>query len=160
MTGGLSVWQLLFGYGGNPLLIAVIPLYLFVLIKGDKTDRACAHVLTIGTVLCVLLTLGQPTARPSWPYSADRLGIDALLLAAQTVIALRSSRSYPIVMAAAQLLIVMAGALTAAGLIAQEKTFSVITGGAVIIQLGALLVGLIAHRIRLRNAAPAAVFAG
>lgn len=159
MTGSLSLWQLLFDFAGKPLLIAVLALYLFVLIKGDKTDRACAHLLTIGTVLCVLLTLGQPNARPSWPYSADRLGIDALLLAAQTVIVLRSSRRYPIVMAAAQLLIVIAGALAAAGLIALEKTFSVITGAAAIIQLGSLLVGLIAHRIRLRNAAPAAVFA-
>ena len=160
MTGGLSVWQLLFGYGGNPLLIAVIPLYLFAGIKGDKTDRASAHVLASGAVLYVLMAHDQPNARPSWPYSADQLGIHALLLTAQTVIALRSSRRYPIIMAATQLLIVMAGVLGAAGLIAHEKTFFVIAGGASVIQLGGFIVGLTAHCKWRRNAAPATVFAG
>ena len=40
MTGGLSLWRILFDSGGNPLLIALLPLYLYALIKGDKTNRS------------------------------------------------------------------------------------------------------------------------
>ena len=41
MTSSLSLWHLILQGGGRPLLIAFLPLYLFALIKGDKTDRAC-----------------------------------------------------------------------------------------------------------------------
>ena len=160
MTGGLSLWRILFDSGGNPLLIALLPLYLYALIKGDKTNRSCAHVLAIGVLLGVLLAPDQSNDLRNRSYGADHLGIETLLLAAQTVIALRSSRRYPVVMAAAQLLIVIAGALGVAGLIAQEKTRSIMMGAAALIQLSAFVIGLIAHRTRRRNAAATVVLAG
>ena len=160
MTGTVSLWQVLFGRLGNQLLIALLPLYVFALIKGDKTDRACAHILAIGTVLYLLLALDPRHARQSWPYSSGQVGIDVLLLAAQTMIALRSSRRYPIIMAAAQLLIVIAGALAAAGLIAQQMTLAMMIAGAAIIQLGAFVVGLIKQFQRRRERAAGAGFAG
>ena len=158
MTGSFLSWLMLHGSIGYPLLYSLLLLYLFTLIKGDQTDRASAHALVIGAVLAVMVALGQPTGQHSW--SADRLVIDALLLGVLCVIALRSPRRYPIAIAAAQLLIVLAGLLGSAGFIAQAKVYAVMAGGAASIQLGAFIIGLIAYRIRRRNMAQAAVFAG
>jgi hypothetical protein len=160
MTSSLSLWHLILQGGGRPLLIAFLPLYLFALIKGDKTDRACAHVLAISAVLSLVLGLDKESAGRSWPYGSDKMGIDTLLLVAQITIALRSSRHYPIVIAAAQLLIVIAGALNTAGLIAHESTLSMVFAGAGLIQMGAFAGGLIAHRKRCRPGTTATVFEG
>ena len=160
MISGLSLWQLFYEYGGDPLLLALLPLYLVALSKGDPTDRACAHVLAIGIVLFVLLALDRRNTLPSWPYGAGQVVGDVLLLAALTAIAVHSSHRYPLIMAAAQLLIVLAGTLAAAGLIAHEGTLAAMLGAAALIQLAALGFGLVYSRMRHPRKAIAPVFAG
>ena len=159
MTGGLSLWQMLFDTMGQSLLIVLLPAYLFALIKGDKTDRLCAHVLAIGAVLDMMLAVHQQASGEPWQYRGDQLIIDLLLLATQTVVATRSSRRYPIIIAAAQLIIVLTELLNSGGLIAEEKTLSVLIGFAAAIQLGAFTGGLVAHYTRRRKSAAATAFA-
>lgn len=158
MTDGLSLWQMLFEIMGKPLLIALPPVYLFALIKGDKTDRLSVHILAIGAVLDLTLALHQQANGQRGQSRNDQLVIDLLLLVAQTVIATRSSRRYPIFIAAAQLIIVLAELLGAVGLIALGKTQSALIGIAATIQLCAFGWGLAVHCIRRRNSAPASVF--
>ena len=158
MTSGLSLWQMLFEIMGKPLLIALLPVYLFALIKGDKTDRLSVHILAIAAVLDLTLALHQQASGQIGQSRSDQLVIDLLLLAAQTVIATRSARRYPIVMAAAQLIIVLAELLSAVGLITLEKALSALIGIAATIQLGAFAWGLVVHCVRRRYSAPASVF--
>ncbi len=153
MTGGLSLWQLLFGVMGKPLLIVLLPVYLFALIKGDRTDRLIVHVLAIGAVLNFTLALHQQASGQTGQYKGDQLIIDVLLLAATTFIATRSSRRYPIVMAATQLNIVLAELLSWVGLIAHEKTLSMLIGFAAVIQLGTFAWGLTVQQIQRRHTA-------
>ena len=160
MTSGLSLWQMLFEIMGKPLLFALLAVYLFALIKGDKTDRLSVHILAIGAVLDLTLALHQQASGQRSQYRNDQLVIDLLVLAAQTVIAMRSSRRYPIVIAAAQLIIVLAELLSAVGLIALEKTLSALIGIAATIQLGAFAWGLVVHCVRRHNSAPTSVFGG
>ena len=159
MTGGMSLWQMLFDLFGRSLLIALMPVYLFALIKGDKTDRLCVHVLAIGAVLNVMLALHQQGSGQRLLYRADQLGVDIALLAAQMFIATRSSRRHPIFIAAAQLIIVLTGLLDAVGLIALRETLSVLIGFAATIQLGAFAWGLTIHQARRRIGAKAGTFA-
>lgn len=159
MTGALSLWQLLFELGGIPLLIALLPLYLMALTKGDSTDRACAHVLAFGVLLFVLLSLDQRNTPPRWPYSVGQLLGDLLLLTVLMATAVNSVRRYPVIMAAAQLLIVLAGSLAVAGLIAQEKALAAMIGAAAIIQLGAFVIGLIHPSAGRPGGSTAAAFA-
>ena len=140
--------QLIWSAGASPLLIAFLPLYLYALTNGDKTDMASGHVLALGALLSFTLGFYLAKPAPGWPYSAGQIGIEGLLLAAQTAIALQTSRHYPIVMAAAQLLVVIAGGLSLMRLIGQPQTLLVILAGASIIQLGAFACGL-ASRLRL-----------
>ena len=158
MTGGLSMWQMLFDTLGKPLLIGLLPIYLFALIKGDKSDRLCAHVLAIGAGLDLMLALHQQASGQRWLYRGDQLIIDVLLLAAQTFIATRSSRRYPIVIAAAQLILVVTEMLNWAGLIAHEETLSALIEFDGIIQLSAFAGGLIVSSSRRRNRAAAPAF--
>lgn len=160
MISGSSFWQLVYGYGGSPLLLVMFPLYLAALNKGDPTDRACAHVLAIGLVLFALLALDRPGTLPNRPYGMAQAVSDLLLLTVLTAIAVNSSRRYPMIMAAAQLLIVLAGTLAAAGLIAQAKTLSVMLGAAGLLQLAAGAAGLIYPCIRRHFRAEAPAFAG
>ena len=142
------------------MLLALLPVYLFVLTKGDPTDRACAHVLAIGLVLFVLLALNRRHSLPSWPHGASLVIGDLVLLTALAAIAVHTSRRYPLIMAAAQLLIVLAGVLAATGLIGQEKTLRVIIGAAALLQIVALGCGLIYLHVRRSRDTIAPDFAG
>ena len=159
MTGTLSLWQLLFELGGIPLLIALLPLYLMALTKGDPTDRACAHVLAFGVLLFVLVSLDQRSNLPSWSYGAGHLAGDLLLLTALTAIALHSARRYPVIMAASQLLIVLSGLLAVSGLIAQGKPLAAMIGVAAGIQFAAFVIGLVRYGTGRRRSASAMVVA-
>ena len=159
MTGALSLWQLLFELGGIPLLMALLPLYLMALTKGDPTDRACAHVLAFGGFLFVLLSLDQHNRLPNWPYSAGQLAGDLLLLTALTAIAVNSVRRYPVIMAATQLLIVLSGSLAVAGLLAQGQALAVMTGAAASMQFAAFVIGLVRHSAGRPSASAAVAFA-
>ena len=157
MTGAYSLWHLLTAWGGIPLLIALVPLYLLALTKGDPTDRACGHVLMIGAVLFLLPALDRGSFQHSWTIALGQTVTDLLLLAALTAIAVSSSRHYPIVMAAAQLLIAVIGLLAITHLIVLEKTLAAMIGAAAILQVGAFVFGLIHHSAgRRRSFAPAA----
>lgn len=160
MISGSSLWQLVYDYGGNPFLLAMLPLYLIALNKGDPTDRACAHVLIIGLLLFALLALDRHGTLPSWPYGMAQVVGDLLLLIALSAIAVNSARRYPVIIAAAQLLIALAGTLAAAGLIAHEQTLTVMLVAAGLIQLAACGIGLIYPRICRHFRAEAPAFAG
>lgn len=143
MTGVYSLWQLLIELGGVPMLVALLLLYLMALTKGDPTDRACGHVLMIGAILFLLAALDPDNGRHSWTFGLGQSLTDLLILAALSAIAVSSSRRYPIIMAAAQLLIVLIGMLAVTHLIVQEKTLAAMIGAAASIQVGAFVVGLI-----------------
>ena len=159
MTGAQSLWQVLFQMGGIPLLIALLPLYLFALAKSDPTGRACTHVLAFGVGLFALFALDQRSNPFDWAYSAGQLVADILLLTALSAISVHSSRQYPIIMAAAQLLIVLAGSLAVAGLIAPGNALAAIIGAAAGIQLAAYAVGLVRPGTNRRAGAATVVFA-
>ena len=160
MNAGVSLWQVANDFSGLWGVAAGFPIYLFALLRGDKTARQFAHVLAIAVVLDTVLAQNSRANPQFWPSIDDQLGIDALLLAVQTVLALRSPWHYPIVIAAGQLLIVIAGALAAAGLIARQGTLGWMVAGSTLIQLSAFAYGLIVHRTRRRRRASAPVFAG
>jgi hypothetical protein len=157
---GFSFWQMLYDWTGLWLAVALAAVYLFALLRGDKTGREFANILAIGAVLDMLLALNGRAIPQSFSAIEDQLGIEALLLAVQTALALRSARHYPIAIAAAQLLIVIAVALGAAGLIHRQESLGWLMVGLTIIQLGVFGYGLWAHRIRRPDNAGAAVFTG
>ena len=151
------MWHLLTAWGGIPLLMAWLPLYLLALTKGDPTDRACGHVLMIGAVLFLLPALNRGTFQHSWTIAVGQTVTDLLMLAALTAIAVNSSRHYPLLMAAAQLLIAVIGLLAITQLIMLEKTLAAMIGAAAILQVGAFVCGLIHHSAgRCRSSASAA----
>ena len=151
------MWHLLTAWGGIPLLMAWLPLYLLALTKGDPTDRACGHVLMIGAVLFLLPALNRGTFQHSWTIAVGQTVTDLLMLAALTAIAVNSSRHYPLLMAAAQLLIAVIGLLAITELIMLEKTLAAMIGAAAILQVGAFVCGLIHHSAgRCRSSASAA----
>ena len=152
--------QLIWSAEVSPLLIALLPLYLYALAEGDKTDLACIYVLAFGALFSFALGLYAGKPAQTWPYSASQLGIDALLLTAQILIALRAPRYYPILMAAAQLLVVIAGALSVARLVGQPKTLMVVFAGAATIQFAAFACGLAARRRPDGTATSATISAG
>ena len=123
-----------------PAILA--PLYLLAWLRGDQTARASVYLLVIGSLLYAVAAA----------YDAGRihngLGISCLLLAAQVVVALRSERFYPLVIAAAQLLIVCAYALAVAGLITQSATVLWLIALPSAVQLAAFAFGAIVHRRR------------
>ena len=152
----LVAMPLIWSNGGVPLLLAFLPLYLYALIKGDKTDLDCGHVLALSALISFTFRLNPGKPAQVWPFAAEQFGVESLLLAAQIAIALRTRRFYPLVMAAAQLLIVIAGALSMARLIGKPKTLMMIFAGTSLIQFGAFACGVIARRRphRTANLAP------
>lgn len=153
----MGLWYVLADLCGVWGLIVLAPLYLFAVLRGDSTGRAFAHVLAssalLGTMMATELATGSADTKPLPLAGGDLLGLDALLLAAQIVLTLRSPWLYPIVIAAAQLLIVFVDAIDAAGLTAQPATALWLGGLAGAIQLAAFCYGLIAHRTRRRRKA-------
>ena len=146
---GVSLWQIAFQLSGPAVLAAAVPLYLLALLKGNKDSRHVAHVLAIGAVLD---TLFATSARHA---IGDQLGIDALLLAALTVLALRAQHHFPIVIAAMQLLIFSTDALAATSFIAEHQVLLWLICGPAIIQLGTFVAAIIAHQFRhSRHAGP------
>ena len=121
----MSLWHALHDLCGIWGLIALCPLYLFALLRGDPTGRGFAHVLALGALLGTMSVMGSADAGPLRLPGDGQLGIDTMLLAAQVALALRSPWYYPIAIAAAQLLIVYAAAFVSAGLIAQPRNGAV-----------------------------------
>ena len=138
--------QLMWSVGGTPLLIAFLSLYLYALTKGDRTDIASGHVLAFGALMrfALYFYLGKPGQ--GWPYSASQISTEFLLLAAQVSIAQHTSRHYPIVMAAAQLLVVIACGVSMAGLVSQPTTLVVVFAGTSLMQLCTFACGLAVRR--------------
>ena len=128
---------------GIPLIgtLAILaPLYLLAWLRGDQTARASAHLLVIGSLLYGLLAaLGAG-------HIQNGLGLSCLLLTAQVVVALRSERFFPLVIAAAQLLIVCAYTLAGAALITQPATLIWLIAFPSVVQLAAFAFGAIVHR--------------
>ena len=157
----MGLWYVLADLCGVWGLIVLAPLYLFAVLRGDSTGRAFAHVLASSALLGTMMATGLATelatgsadTKPLPLAGGDLLGLDALLLAAQIVLTLRSPWFYPIVIAAAQLLIVFIDAIAAAGLTAQPATALWLGGLAGAIQLAAFCYGLMAHRTRRRRKA-------
>ena len=147
----MSLWHALRDLCGIWGLIALCPLYLFALLRGDPTGRAFAHVLALGALFGTITVTGRADTGPLRLAGDSQLGFGALLLAAQVVLTLRSPWHYPIAIAAAQLLIVFAAAFASAGLIAQPATALWLGGLPGAIQLGAFSYGLITHRNRRRD---------
>ena len=147
----MALWYILADLCGVWGLIVLAPLYLFAVLRGDSTGRAFAHVLASSALLGTMMATGSADTKPLPLAGGDLLGLDALLLAAQIVLTLRSPWLYPIVIAAAQLLIVFVDAIDAAGLTAQPATALWLGGLAGAIQLAAFCSGLIAHRTRRRR---------
>ena len=130
MTEVLSPWQLAYQFSGLLILIVLVPPYLFALVIGGSADRPVAHVLALGALLDTLFATSAHHA------IGDQLGIDSLLLAGLTVLALRSARHYTLVLAAAQLLIVITDALRSAGLIGSQLVPFWLVSGLALLQLG------------------------
>lgn len=149
----MALWYILADLCGVWGLIVLAPLYLFAVLRGDSTGRAFAHVLASSALLGTMMATGSADTKPLPLAGGGLLGLDALLLAAQIVLTLRSPWLYPIVIAAAQLLIVFVDAIDAAGLTAQPATALWLGGLAGAIQLAAFCSGLIAHRTRRRRKA-------
>lgn len=157
----MGLWSVLADLCGVWGLIVLAPLYLFAVLRGDSTGRAFAHVLASSALLGTMMATGLATelatgsadTNPLPLAGGDLLGLDAVLLAAQIVLTLRSPWLYPIVIAAAQLLIVFVDAIDAAGLTAQPATALWLGGLAGAIQLAAFCYGLMAHRTRRRRKA-------
>lgn len=157
----MALWYILADLCGVWGLIVLAPLYLFAVLRGDSTGRAFAHVLASSALLGTMMATGLATelatgsadTKPLPLAGGDLLGLDALLLAAQIVLTLRSPWLYPIVIAAAQLLIVFVDAIDAAGLTAQPATALWLGGLAGAIQFAAFCYGLMAHRTRRRRKA-------
>lgn len=147
----MALWYILADLCGVWGLIVLAPLYLFAVLRGDSTGRAFAHVLASSALLGTMMATGSADTKPLPLAGGGLLGLDALLLAAQIVLTLRSPWLYPIVIAAAQLLIVFVDAIDAAGLTAQPATALWLGGLAGAIQLAAFCSGLIAHRTRRRR---------
>ena len=147
----MSLWHALHDLCGIWGVIALTPLYLFALLRGDSTGRGFAHILALSALLGTLSATSNPDAGPLRLTGDSPLGLGALLLAAQVVLTLRSPWHYPIAIAATQLLIVFAAAFVSAGLIAQPATALWLGGLPGALQLGAFSYGVIAHRTRRRD---------
>ena len=144
----LSPWQSLYSAIGLWGLAFLLPLYLLALIRGDPAGRGLVHAVAIGAALATLLALSGSAALVPMALYNEELGIDVLVLAMITTLALRIRRFYPLVMAALQLLIATTSALGAAGLIAQKGTHAAMVGMLTMAMLGVLIYGQIAHRQR------------
>ena len=147
----MALWHTLHDLSGIWGLMLLCPLYLFALLRGDPAGRAFAHVLAAGALLGTMLATVEAG---SGRLSGDgQLGLDTLLLAAQVVLCLRSPRLYPMAIAAAQLLIVLAAAVAGAGLIGQPATAQWLGGLPGAIQLAVFTYGMVTHRTRRRDTA-------
>ena len=82
-------------------------------------------------------------------FGNSQLSLNMLLLTAQIVLTLRSRWLYPIAIAAMQLLIALADAVGAAGLVGHPGTMFWLIVPPGMIQLAVFTHGLIAHRNRL-----------
>lgn len=137
MSDGPTLWPALFAATGIALPLTLTALYALALIKGDPTDRACAHIMAVALILDTLL----------WTVSgsADQAGVNALVLAALVTIALRRPRRYPLFVAAAQLLVTIVYALDAVGLIKLAQTTALLGGSASLLVFGSCCAGLLNH---------------
>lgn len=145
----LSLWQALYALCGYWGLLALTPLYLFALLRGDATAKALAHVLAIGALLGTFLATETAMQATSLRFGNSQLSLNMLLLTAQIVLTLRSRWLYPIAIAAMQLLIALADAVGAAGLVGHPGTMFWLIVPPGMIQLAVFTHGLIAHRNRL-----------
>ncbi len=123
----------------------IAPLYVYAQLRGDIGARGMAGVLVIAALFGTLLAAGWPAGQIS---GVRLLGLDTLLLAVQFVICVRSVRLFPIVIVAAQLLVVMAEAIASAGLAGQYPTLQTLFAVLSIAQMLALITGLVRHRSR------------
>ncbi|MFM5918339.1 MAG: hypothetical protein ACKOOL_12525 [Novosphingobium sp.] len=138
-------WQIISNALGLWPWAIIAPLYLYVQLRGDGTARA------FGAILAVALLLGTvlPPRGISPSGVADvRLGVDALFLAVQYVFCLRSRWNYPLLITAAQLLVVLVESITATSLAGRPATDSVLLFGLTAIQFAAFLYGVVVHRNR------------
>ena len=137
MSDGPTLWSAMFVATGLALPIMLTVLYAVALIKGDPTDRACAHVMAIAVIIDILLWADNSRS--------GHAGVNTLVLAALVTIALRSPRRYPLFVAAGQLLVTIVYALDAAGLIAFARSTVVLGSGASLLVFGFFCAGLLSH---------------
>ena len=145
----MLLWQDLYTNSGFWGLSAFFPLYLYALLRGDSIAKRFAHLFMLAALLGTMLASSDPAGLPLAFASQRQLGLDTLLLAAQIVLTLRSPWLYPIAISAAQLLIVLADAIAASGLITQPGTMWLLVGIPAFIQLVTFVAGLVRHRRRL-----------
>lgn len=141
----VGFWQSLSDAMGYWPWAVIVPLYVYAQLRGDLGSRGMAGVLVLAALLGTLLAAGWPTGQIS---GVRLLGLDTLLLAVQFVICVRSARFFPIVIVAAQLLVVIAEAISAAGFAGRYATLQALFAVLSIAQMLALITGLVRHRSR------------
>jgi hypothetical protein len=140
-----AVWEIVAGSWSFWPIAAIVPLYLYAQLRGDASSRAYASALAGAALLGTLLAAAAPDALR---LARTLVGFDALWLVVHVVLCLRSKWLYPIVIAAAQLLVVLIEGFGAAGLARHQSSATVLFSGLAFIQLVAFASGLIAHRSR------------
>lgn len=145
---GVSLWQLLHAAIGLLGLALLLPFYLLALIRGDPLGRGLVQVLAVSAVLGTLLAVTNTADPHLLPFFNEQGGVDLLLLASITLLALRGTRCYALVIAALQLLIAITGALVMADLISASKTHAVMRVSLEMAQLAVLAGGVFVHRRR------------
>lgn len=115
MTGGLALWHSA-GPGWAMLLLLLVAGGIAGALCGDRTAGHIGAVVLFGACLDLLVAvLPQPV--PANLIATDHSGIDLLYLGMLTALCLRTAQFYPLVLAAAQLLVVITQALLSAGLV-------------------------------------------
>jgi len=148
MGFGVSLWQLLHAASGLWGLALLLPFYLLALIRGDPLGRGLVQAVAVSAALGTLLAVSSKADGLQLPFYNEQVGIDLLFLAIITLLALRSPRFYPLIIAALQLLIAITGALVFADLISGSDAHAIMRVSLEMAQLAVLAFGVFAHRRR------------
>jgi len=143
-----AVWQILFQSLGAWPWAAFVPCYAIAQLRGDTSGRGLASLLAISATAGFLMTEDAAPAHSAMAIEQAQLGLDFVFLTVLVFIALRSERSYPIVIASAQLLGVMLDIIAASRFAVRPDTQTALLSGVSLMQMSALGYGLVAHRSR------------
>ena len=110
MTGGLALWQSVEPAWATLLLLLIAAGFTLTQFSGDRTAQHVGALVLFATCLDFVVAVMPQHAAGRLP-AADHSGIDVLYLGMLTTLCLRTPLLYPLVLAAAQLLVVITQAL-------------------------------------------------
>lgn len=155
MTGGLALWHSA-GPGWAMLVVLLAAGGIAGALCGDRTARHIGAVVLFGACLDLLVAV-MPQPAPASLIAADHSGIDLLYLGMLTALCLRTPQFYPLVLAAAQLLVVITQALLSARLVTGVQIGQQMLAAPTALVLAGLYYAALRGHISVKTAPPAMI---